>query len=78
MGFDCFCLWSECLENGLSLSIHLFLNHIVRCCCHVSLQTAVYRFVVDDVITNVRRDFEDMGVDETIMHELQRVSAGVD
>lgn len=38
------------------------------------LQTAVYRFVIDDVITNVRRDFEDMGVDETIMHELQRVS----
>ncbi|KAG0313226.1 transcription factor IIA subunit alpha [Dissophora globulifera] len=34
--------------------------------------TAVYRFVIDDVITNVRRDFEDMGVDETIMHELQR------
>ncbi|KAG0002463.1 transcription factor IIA subunit alpha [Modicella reniformis] len=33
---------------------------------------AVYRFVIDDVITNVRRDFEDMGVDETIMHELQR------
>ncbi|KAF9958644.1 transcription factor IIA subunit alpha [Mortierella alpina] len=37
-----------------------------------SAVTAVYRFVVDDVITNVRRDFEDMGVDETIMHELQR------
>jgi len=37
-----------------------------------STVTAVYRFVVDDVITNVRRDFEDMGVDETIMHELQR------
>ncbi|KAI1316620.1 transcription factor IIA subunit alpha [Mortierella claussenii] len=34
--------------------------------------TSVYRFVIDDVITNVRRDFEDMGVDETIMHELQR------
>ncbi|KAF9386503.1 transcription factor IIA subunit alpha [Podila verticillata] len=34
--------------------------------------TAVYRFVIDDVIANVRRDFEDMGVDETIMHELQR------
>ncbi|KAF9897218.1 transcription factor IIA subunit alpha, partial [Lobosporangium transversale] len=29
-------------------------------------------FVIDDVITNVRRDFEDMGVDETILHELQR------
>ncbi|KAG0272717.1 transcription factor IIA subunit alpha [Linnemannia exigua] len=37
-----------------------------------STVTAVYRFVIDDVITNVRRDFEDMGVDETIMHELQR------
>ncbi|KAG0041355.1 transcription factor IIA subunit alpha [Gryganskiella cystojenkinii] len=34
--------------------------------------TSVYRFVIDDVITNVRRDFEDMGVDETIMQELQR------
>ncbi|KAG0230791.1 transcription factor IIA, alpha/beta subunit [Mortierella sp. GBAus27b] len=34
--------------------------------------TAVYRYVIDDVINNVRRDFEDMGVDETIMHELQR------
>jgi transcription initiation factor TFIIA large subunit len=33
----------------------------------------VYRYVIDDVINNVRRDFEDMGVDETIMHELQRV-----
>ncbi|KAF8980734.1 transcription factor IIA subunit alpha [Entomortierella lignicola] len=36
------------------------------------MSTTVYRFVIDDVITNVRRDFEDMGVDETIMHELQR------
>ncbi|KAG0349560.1 hypothetical protein BG004_004413 [Podila humilis] len=33
--------------------------------------TAVYRFVIDDVIANVRRDFEDMGVDEAIMVELQ-------
>ncbi|KAF9431956.1 transcription factor IIA subunit alpha, partial [Entomortierella beljakovae] len=38
----------------------------------VTAVSAVYRFVIDDVITNVRRDFEDMGVDETIMHELQR------
>ncbi|KAG0241934.1 transcription factor IIA subunit alpha [Actinomortierella wolfii] len=37
-----------------------------------NLVTSVYRFVIDDVITNVRRDFEDMGVDETILHELQR------
>ncbi|KAF9177627.1 Cyclin-dependent kinase 3, partial [Haplosporangium sp. Z 767] len=36
------------------------------------MDTTVYRFVIDDVITNVRRDFEDMGVDETILHELQR------
>ncbi|KAF9923396.1 transcription factor IIA subunit alpha [Linnemannia zychae] len=37
-----------------------------------STVSGVYRYVIDDVISNVRRDFEDMGVDETILHELQR------
>ncbi|OZJ03606.1 hypothetical protein BZG36_03691 [Bifiguratus adelaidae] len=30
------------------------------------------RFVIDDVISQVRSDFEDMGIDESILQELQR------
>ncbi|KAF9929755.1 Cyclin-dependent kinase 2 [Mortierella alpina] len=43
------------------------------CADGIDLLGQMIEFVVDDVITNVRRDFEDMGVDETIMHELQRI-----
>ncbi|KAI8087245.1 transcription factor IIA, alpha/beta subunit [Thamnidium elegans] len=32
----------------------------------------VYRFVIDDVINQVRGDFEDMGIDDAILQELQR------
>ncbi|KAI8370922.1 transcription factor IIA, alpha/beta subunit [Blakeslea trispora] len=32
----------------------------------------VYRFVIDDVINQVRGDFEDMGIDDSILQELQR------
>ncbi|KAI8988843.1 transcription factor IIA, alpha/beta subunit [Pilobolus umbonatus] len=32
----------------------------------------VYRYVIDDVINQVRDDFEDMGIDESILQELQR------
>lgn len=34
--------------------------------------TAIYSTVIDDVINNVRGDFEDMGVDESILMELKR------
>lgn len=33
----------------------------------------MYRYVIDDVINQVRGDFEDMGIDESILQELQRV-----
>lgn len=32
----------------------------------------VYRYVIDDVINQVRGDFEDMGIDEAVLQELQR------
>ncbi|KAI8997438.1 transcription factor IIA, alpha/beta subunit [Pilobolus umbonatus] len=32
----------------------------------------VYRYVIDDVINQVRDDFEDMGIDDSILQELQR------
>ncbi|KAI8643559.1 transcription factor IIA, alpha/beta subunit [Parasitella parasitica] len=32
----------------------------------------VYRYVIDDVINQVRGDFEDMGIDDSILQELQR------
>jgi hypothetical protein len=34
----------------------------------------VYRYVIDDVINQVRGEFEDMGIDEAVLQELQRVS----
>lgn len=37
------------------------------------LVPAIYRRVIDDVVTNVRRDFDEHGVDEMILAELQRV-----
>jgi hypothetical protein len=33
----------------------------------------VYRYVIDEVINQVRGDFEDMGIDESVLQELQRV-----
>lgn len=36
-------------------------------------QSNVYRYVIDDVINQVRGDFEDMGIDDSILQELQRV-----
>jgi len=35
--------------------------------------SSVYRCVIDDVITNVRGDFEDMGIEVTVLQELQRL-----
>ncbi|CAO0797108.1 unnamed protein product [Mucor circinelloides] len=32
----------------------------------------VYRYVIDDVINQVRGDFEDMGIDDSVLQELQR------
>ncbi|KAI9282592.1 transcription factor IIA, alpha/beta subunit [Sporodiniella umbellata] len=32
----------------------------------------VYRYVIDEVINQVRGDFEDMGIDESVLQELQR------
>ncbi len=33
----------------------------------------MYRYVIDEVINQVRGDFEDMGIDESVLQELQRV-----
>ncbi|KAN0064516.1 transcription factor IIA subunit alpha [Thecaphora frezii] len=32
----------------------------------------VYRTIIDDVINNVRQDFEDMGIEKEVLEELQR------
>ncbi|ORX93166.1 transcription factor IIA, alpha/beta subunit [Basidiobolus meristosporus CBS 931.73] len=37
-----------------------------------SIVAGVYRHVIDEVISTVQKDFEDMGVDESILQELQR------
>ncbi|KAJ1916805.1 transcription factor IIA subunit alpha, partial [Mycoemilia scoparia] len=34
--------------------------------------STIYRHVIDDVIRNVQRDFEDSGVDPSVLEELQR------
>lgn len=38
-------------------------------------QSSTYRLVIDDVIANVRQDFEDMGIEREVLEELQRVSS---
>lgn len=38
-------------------------------------QSATYRSIIDDVIHNVRQDFEEMGIEKEVLEELQRVSA---
>lgn len=35
--------------------------------------SATYRTIIDDVISNVRQDFEDMGIEREVLEELQRV-----
>ncbi|CAO3589009.1 unnamed protein product [Absidia cylindrospora] len=37
-----------------------------------SIVTNVYRYVIDNVINQVRAEFEDMGMDEAVLQELQR------
>ncbi|CAG8842199.1 4816_t:CDS:2, partial [Racocetra persica] len=37
-----------------------------------SIQATVYRSVINDVIENVKKDFEDSGVDESVLHMLHR------
>ena len=34
--------------------------------------SATFRHIIDDVITNVRQDFEDMGIEKEVLEELQR------
>lgn len=34
--------------------------------------SATYRMIIDDVIANVRQDFEDMGIEKEVLDELQR------
>lgn len=36
-------------------------------------QSGTYRAVIDDVIANVRQDFEEMGIEKEVLEELQRV-----
>lgn len=38
-------------------------------------QSPTYRAIIDDVIANVRQDFEEMGIEKEVLEELQRVSA---
>lgn len=35
-------------------------------------QSQVYRGIIDDVINNVRQDFEEMGIEKEVLEELQR------
>lgn len=37
------------------------------------LQSTTYRTIIDDVIANVRQDFEDVGIEKEVLEELQRV-----
>merc|ERR1711939_545040 len=54
---------TSCLWRQLQPARSLMSNQLVP---------AIYRRVIDDVVTNVRRDFDEHGVDEMILAELQR------
>jgi hypothetical protein len=41
------------------------------------LEPAIYRAIIDDVITNIKNDFDDYGVGEDILSDLQSVSIDI-
>ena len=43
------------------------------CIASPRLQSTTYRTIIDDVIANVRQDFEDVGIEKEVLEELQRV-----
>ena len=40
----------------------------------VSFEPLIYRQIIDDVITNIKTEFDDYGVSEDILSDLQSVS----
>jgi len=55
---------SCCFTNLLTYPLH----------ASFSIQPQVYRTIIDDVIKNVQVDFEEYGMDEEILQNLQAVS----
>lgn len=41
------------------------------------LQPAVYRVIIDDVISSVQQDFEEYGLEEELLRALQQVGISV-
>lgn len=62
------CVLRVCVDH---IVFNIFLSFMIY------QQSNVYRYVIDDVINQVRGDFEDMGIDEAVLQELQRVSGHV-
>jgi hypothetical protein len=48
----------------------LHVEHALFC----AAQSATYRTIIDDVIANIRQDFDDVGIEREVLEELQRVS----
>ena len=54
----------------------VLLSSLIMCYCYVAwLQVQVYKFVVEDVIRNVKEDFLNEGVEPEVLDQLQEVSS---
>ncbi len=72
------------MSNKVVVSVHASVSSSTACICgnHTDQrlyvlahpQSQVYRGIIDDVINNVRQDFEEMGIEKEVLEELQRVS----
>jgi len=40
---------------------------------YIYIQTHVYKWIIENVVENVKKDFSSMGVEESILQEFQRV-----
>jgi hypothetical protein len=41
----------------------------------IGVEPSIYRSVIDDVMKNIKSDFDEYGVSEDVLADLQRVSA---
>ena len=57
-----------------TLHAHTHTSHAHTHTLHAHTQNTVYRWVVDDVVKNVRDDFLNEGIDQQVLDELKTVS----
>jgi len=56
------------LKNYILLYIYIY-----YLCMYIYIQTHVYKWIIENVVENVKKDFSSMGVEESILQEFQRV-----